>query len=202
MSSTGNNLSNNSNSLKKIGINSIKNNAIENKNINKENTPDICIVSQTKFVNRKDDKNFINEKIVIKPDLNKSIFISNPNHAFFNQANTKSKDLVVISKAEPRKHSNNNRNNNNVLANKNDKKEEEIDIKIKAPKIPDKKEVNKKISKNKNDKINKDKDIELKEKNNENVVDNNKIERENNSKNNSDIKEKVVVPPAKSKAGP
>ena len=194
--------SNNNNSLKKGGPSSTTKNLMENRNLSKENTGDICTLNQPKFVNRKDDKTFINEKMVIKPDPNKSIFKSNPNPAFFNQANTKSKDIVLVSKAEPRKHSNNNRNNNNVLANKNDKKEEEIDIKIKAPKIPDKKEVNKKISKNKNDKINKDKDIELKEKNNENVVDNNKIERENNSKNNSDIKEKVVVPPAKSKAGP
>ena len=203
--SNSNNLSNNANSVKKTGFSSsIKNNLAENKNINKENTPDICTVSQTKFVNRKDDKTFINEKMVIKPDPNKSIFKSNPNPAFFNQANKKSKDIVLVSKAEPRKPPNNNNNiNNNVLPNKTDKNNEETEIKKKTPKIPDKKEANKNISINKNNKIDKDKDIETKEKKNEKEInDNNKIEPENNSKNDSDIKEKVISPPVKSKAGP
>ena len=78
----------------------------EHRNSNKDNN-DITAISQTKFVNRKDDKTFINEKMVIKPDPNKSIFKSNPNPAFFNQANNKkSQDIVVVSKGEPPKFSN------------------------------------------------------------------------------------------------
>ena len=73
------------------------------KNQQKENSNDLGNINPSKLVNRKDDKTFINEKMVIKPDPNKSIFKSNPNPAFFNQANNKSKDIVLVSKAEPRK---------------------------------------------------------------------------------------------------
>ena len=201
----------NTNLLKKAGFSSTMKNLNENKNINKEkenNAGDICIVSQTKFVNRKDDKTFINEKMVIKPDPNKSIFKSNPNPAFFNQANTKSKDIVLVSKGEPRKNSNTNNENKST-------DNEIIDIKIKPQKLPEKKiekkEQNntKKNIPNKNDKL--DNETEKKEKNEEKETkeivenkENNKQETTTNSTNttnNNIIKEKTE-PVNKNKAGP
>ena len=49
--------------------------------------------------------------MVIKPDPNKSIFKSSPNPAFFNQANKKSKDIVLVSKGDSQKFKNNSINN-------------------------------------------------------------------------------------------
>ena len=163
--SISNNSNNNANQIRR-GSNT--KNAGENKNSNKENN-DICSVSQTKLVNRKDDKTFINEKMVIKPDPNKSIFKSNPNPAFFNQANTKSKDIVLVSKGEPRKITNNDEKPNNEV----------IDIKIKtpAPKNVEKKEINKKVLPHKSDKNNND--LDVKEKYIENKqIDSSKKEKE------------------------
>ena len=164
--------SNANNNIKKPGLSSTMKNFVENKNLNKENTNDICTVSQTKFVNRKDDKTFINEKMIIKPDPNKSIFKSNPNPAFFNQANTKSKDIVLVSKAEPRKSTNNNKLKTKAEQNNNENQNnEQIDIQIKAPKIP-KNEDNKNINPNQKDKDNKI--SENKDKNNEIIQNENK----------------------------
>ena len=95
---------------------------LDNKNTLSNLNENISVsISQNKFVNRKDDKSFINEKMVIKPDPNKSIFKTNPNPAFFNQAKNKSKDLVVLVAKEPKK------KESIVKANdekKNEKKEE------------------------------------------------------------------------------
>ena len=188
---------NNINSNKKTGLSSTLKNSSENKNINKEGANDICTISQTKFVNRKDDKTFINEKMVIKPDPNKSIFKSNPNPAFFNQANTKSKDIVLVAKPEPRRNSNNNNLNNEIEKNNNENKNnEQIDIKIKMP-TPN-------ISKNEDNRnvkpIKKEKDIkesENKEKNNEIQQNENKNQPENKNK------EKMTqLPGNKKKTGP
>ena len=145
-----NNMTNNSIS-KKIGLSSnIKNNNMRESN---EQPP----ISQTnnKLVNRKDDKTFINEKMVIKPDPNKSIFKSSPNPAFFNQANKKSKDIVLVSKSDSQKYKNNIKNNNNNT--KTEEKEKEIKIEIKEnpkdKKTEEKKEnvVNTNLEKNKNE---------------------------------------------------
>ena len=200
------------NSLKKGKQSSTTKNLMENRIFNKENTGDICTLNQPKFVNRKDDKTFINEKMVIKPDPNKSIFKSNPNPAFFNQANAKSKDIVLVSKGEPRRNS-----NNNNLPKKVDKiveNENNEELEIKSPKIEDKKnndikdsdkkDINKKISANKNTKKNKDEEPKEKENEKDQLDDNDnniKIEEENNANNNI-IKEKVEVPVNKGKAGP
>ena len=124
-----NNMSNNINSIKKPGFNTTVKNVPENKNINKDTNNDITAISQTKFVNRKDDKTFINEKMVIKPDPNKSIFKSNPNPAFFNQANKQSKDIVLVSKGEPKKPQNNNKIEKIEEVNNEDTNNEQIDIK-------------------------------------------------------------------------
>ena len=140
-----NNMTNNSIS-KKAGLSSnIKNNNMRESN---EQPP----ISQTnnKLVNRKDDKTFINEKMVIKPDPNKSIFKSSPNPAFFNQANKKSKDIVLVSKSDSQKYKNNINNNT-----KTEEKEIKIEIKEnpKDKKTEEKKDnvVNTNVEKNKNE---------------------------------------------------
>jgi len=66
-----------------------------------------------KYVNRKKDYSFVNQKMVIKPDPNKSIFNSNKNMAFFNQAENQNNDVIVISKDIP----NDNRKNFNTFNN-------------------------------------------------------------------------------------
>ena len=196
------NNSNNNNSLKKMGLGSTSKILNEHRNSNKDNN-DITAISQTKFVNRKDDKTFINEKMVIKPDPNKSIFKSNPNPAFFNQANNKkSQDIVVVSKGEPPKFS-----NIDISSNIN-KIEENEDIKpnIKPQNVINKKEPSKKeLSFQRKDISN---EPEIPEKKEEIKTD--KIEPESINSNETPesskaslIKEKVVQqPPAKSKAGP
>ena len=194
-------------SMKKAGFSSTMKNLGENKNTNKDkdNVADICIVSQTKFVNRKDDKTFINEKMVIKPDPNKSIFKSNPNPAFFNQANTKSKDIVLVSKGEPRRNSNSNNNNlPNKTNEKNNNDKEIIDIKIKPPKLVDKKvdknEIIKKNIPNQNDKKNNESESKPKTIENEQKETNNQPTT-NNTTDSNIIKDKIE-PPNKKKVGP
>ena len=49
-----------------------------------------------KYVNRKKDFSFVNQKMVIKPDPSKSIFNSNMNMAFFNQDKNLNGDVIVI----------------------------------------------------------------------------------------------------------
>ena len=205
--SNSNNSNNNINLLKKNANTSTVKNLGENKNANKDNTNDICATSQAKLVNRKDDKTFINEKMVIKPDPNKSIFKSNPNPAFFNQANTKSKDIVLVSKGEPRKIPNiNNEKNTNNKTNKNNEenaKNEVIDIKIKPPKIAEKKDTNKKNIINKNDNIKTE--SETKEKPIENKKSDNIIKEKEKEKENEKIIKDKPEPPQnqnKNKTGP
>ena len=199
------NSSNNNNSLKKMGLSSTSKILNEHRNSNKDNN-DITAISQTKFVNRKDDKTFINEKMVIKPDPNKSIFKSNPNPAFFNQANNKkSQDIVVVSKGEPPKFS-----NIDIVSNVN-KIEENEDAKpnLKPPKVVNKKEPSRKeLSFQRKDNNNEPEIQEKNEKKEE--IKTNKIEPETINSNETPesskaniVKEKVVQqPPVKNKAGP
>ena len=114
---------------KKTGLNSNIRTNIRESN---EQTP--INQNSNKLVNRKDDKTFINEKMVIKPDPNKSIFKSSPNPAFFNQANKKSKDIVLVSKSDSQKYQNN----------INNKKVEENEIKIEIKEKPNDKKVEEK----------------------------------------------------------
>ena len=66
----------------------------------------------------KKSNNFVNEKMIIKPDPNKSIFKAVPNPGFFNQANQKNNDIVIMPKKKPKQIiSNNNKNINNKLSN-------------------------------------------------------------------------------------
>ena len=77
----------------------------------------------------KKSNNFVNEKMVIKPDPNKSIFKAIPNPAFFKQGNKKSNDIVVMAKGKPIK-ANQNINvieNNENKLNKNNFNEQSED---------------------------------------------------------------------------
>ena len=123
---------NSGNITKKTGMSSSIKNNLDKNNIkeNNENTQNNQITNQNKFVNRKDDKTFINEKMVIKPDPNKSIFKSSPNPAFFNQANKKSKDIVLVSKGDSQKFKNNSINNSQnqeIIINIKEKNKIDID---------------------------------------------------------------------------
>ena len=75
-----------------------------NSNINNINNNNINTFNHNKFVNRNDDNTFINEKMKILPDPNKSIFRTNPNSAFFNQGKNKKDDIIVMAKGEPLKY--------------------------------------------------------------------------------------------------
>ena len=146
---------------KKAGLNStLKTNSEKNNDNNTSN--------QVKFVNRKDDNTFINEKMVIKPDPNKSIFKSLPNSAFFNQAK-KSKDIVLVSKGDPSKYKN---NINKENANNNNEKKDEIVIKIKEPKPIADKNVN--DAKKENTEVKEDKEL---------ISNKEKVEKEEKTKN-------------------
>ena len=123
---------NSGNITKKTGMSSSIKNNLDKNNIkeNNENTQNNQTINQNKFVNRKDDKTFINEKMVIKPDPNKSIFKSSPNPAFFNQANKKSKDIVLVSKGDSQKFKNNSINNSQnqeIVINIKEKNKTDID---------------------------------------------------------------------------
>jgi len=66
----------------------------------------------------KKSNNFVNEKMKIKPDPNKSIFKAIPNPAFFGQGKKNNNDIVVLAKGKPiRTYQNNNSNKN--TSNKN-----------------------------------------------------------------------------------
>ena len=74
-----------------------------------------------KYVNRKKDLSFVNQKMVIKPDPSKSIFNSNMNMAFFNQDKNLNGDVIVI----PNENRNNYNTYNNFYKPKFDKDEKE-----------------------------------------------------------------------------
>ena len=195
------NLTNN-NSSNKIGFN-----LNEYRNSIKDNN-DICALSQTKFVNRKDDKTFINEKMIIKPDPNKSIFKSIPNSAFFNQANKKSNDIVIVSKGEPPKFNSINNNNNNLHMiekkgkdNKKDMNNNNINEKIQ--KNINKKDNNKKLLPDKKGKQNNDSEtLEKKFINEQFIKKNNNIQNEIKKINEYNKKEKEEMTHIKNKFAP
>ena len=189
---------NSGNITKKTGMSSSIKNNLDKNNIkeNNENTQNNQTMNQNKFVNRKDDKTFINEKMVIKPDPNKSIFKSSPNPAFFNQANTKSKDIVLVSKGDSQKFKNNSINNS---------QNQEIVINIKEKNKTD-------MDKNNNEKEKqKEKELEQNikpEEKKENVninINSNKINTNEvniNIKESKENKEKINPPVIKNKVAP
>ena len=141
---------NSGNITKKTGMSSSIKNNLDKNNIkeNNENTQNNQTTNQNKFVNRKDDKTFINEKMVIKPDPNKSIFKSSPNPAFFNQANKKSKDIVLVSKGDSQKFKNNSINNSQnqeIVINIKEKNKTDIDKKKKKKEKQKEKELEQNI---------------------------------------------------------
>ena len=201
---------------KKTGMNSIMKN-----NIKENNSETVSSSQNTKLVNRKDDKTFINEKMVIKPDPNKSIFKSSPNPAFFSQANKKAKDIVLVSKGDPSKFKNNlnNNNKNDIIVQvpkekKETKETNKNDIIVQVPK--EKKEI-KEINKNdiiiqvpkekkievKNDNANKsNNDIssnkeEINNENNINIINKNEIKENEENKEKTNIENHI-----KNKAAP
>jgi hypothetical protein len=80
-----------------------------------------------KYVNRKKDFSFVNQKMVIKPDPSKSIFNSNMNMAFFNQDKNINGDVIVI----PNEKRSNYNTFNNFYKSKFDKDENEEKMKMK-----------------------------------------------------------------------
>ena len=67
-------------------------------NLSKENNKSNLGLKYPKYINRKKDYSFVNQKMVIKPDPNKSIFNSNRNMAFFQQAHKQNDNVIVITK--------------------------------------------------------------------------------------------------------
>ena len=148
-------------------------------------------IPHNKLVNRKDDNTFVNEKMKIRPDPNKSIFKSNPNSAFFNQAkNNKKNDIIVMAKGDPSKYNyiQNEQNlikepssNNKNLVNKT----KDVLEKSKTSNNFDNKENPKKTKIDINDNNNENKNENSKINNNDNKYKNNyskKNERENKYK--------------------
>ena len=66
--------------------------------LSKDNDRNEFELKYPKYINRKKDLSFINQKMVIRPDPNKSIFNSNKNMAFFQQANNQKGDIIIIPK--------------------------------------------------------------------------------------------------------
>ena len=71
----------------------------------------------------KKSSNFVNEKMIIKPDPNKSIFKAVPNSAFFNQKNQKNNDIVILAKKRPQNINETNKNNNTIKEETNEMNE-------------------------------------------------------------------------------
>ena len=146
-------------------------NIIANTNNNMNNN--INTFNHNKFVNRNDDNTFINEKMKIRPDPNKSIFRTNPNSAFFNQGKNKKEDIIVMAKGEPLRYNydefaniqNNktNENKENYITKNKTQMEKQINM---VENVQNKNEINKynneiktKYIKNKNVKQNENKKI-------------------------------------------
>ena len=135
-----------------------------NSNINNinNNNNNINTFNHNKFVNRNDDNTFINEKMKIRPDPNKSIFRTNPNSAFFNQGKNKKDDIIVMAKGEPLKY-----NYDEFISPQNEQVNE---------------------NKNKENNISKNK---IKPENQQNKLENSKIKNDKN-KYNKEIKTKYI----------
>ena len=106
--------------------NTIKTNEFQKKLNNETNTVESNITGATSNQNKikgKKSNNFVNEKMIIKPDPNKSIFKAVPNSAFFNQGNQNNKDIVVMAKKKPAKINEINKNNNIIKEENNEKNE-------------------------------------------------------------------------------
>ena len=142
------------------------------------------------MVNRNDDNTFINEKMKIRPDPNKSIFRTSPNSAFFNQGKKNKEDIIVMAKGDPIKYDYSQINNDKINTN-NDNNEinnEQNYIKQK-PNVENNININNNIKESSEKKINNKYKKEIKTKY---VRNKEKINEKNNySKNNNNNNKKV-----------
>ena len=151
-------------------------------------------INHNKLVNRKDDNTFVNEKMKIRPDPNKSIFRASPNSAFFNQAKNKNNDIIVMAKGDPTKFNyNENDNEDKIIENPpspfspNNNNNKIKNLNNTQPIIQNKK-ISKTIDNENNNNSNKVKKINktvLKEKNNYENDFKNKLKNDNNNDNNN-----------------
>ena len=150
----------------------------------------------------KKSNNFVNEKMKIKPDPNKSIFKAIPNPAFFSQGNKKNNDIVIMVKEKPKNIVQNNIiNKNKNTINNNEKQikknnlpqnednnnninyivnKDKNDININKNKINDNDNINNSRFSNKNEKPKEDLRYKnMFDNNNEKENENEKMEEEN-----------------------
>ena len=137
-------------------------------------------ITHNKFVNRKDDNTFVNEKMKIRPDPNKSIFKTSPNSAFFDQAkNNKKNDIIVMAKGDPSKYNYNKIEQDIIKELPSNKK----NIVNKTPKILQNNKMSNNYGNKENTKINKveisDDNYEKSKINNKNKYNSNKYEQKN-----------------------
>ena len=158
-----------------------------NNNINLNN-----LGNNNKMVNRNDDNTFINEKMKIRPDPNKSIFRTSPNSAFFNQGKKNKEDIIVMAKGDPIKYDYSQINNDKINTN-NDNNEinnEQNYIKQK-PNVDDNININNNIKESSEKKINNKYKKEIKTKyvrNKEKINEKNNYSKNNNNNNNNNKK--------------
>ena len=181
---------NNNNNNNQGEENNIKTGLIQSKFSNETNTNTVGtgIVSngantQNNKLKGKKSSNFVNEKMIIKPDPNKSIFKAVPNSAFFNQGNQKNTDIVIMPKKKPPK-INNNINNNLLIKEENEIKEnKEINNKkkedLRYKNMFKNEDINNKIEKNEN--LDEEDNIIINDDYNENII-NNVIDYDNSKK--------------------
>ena len=181
---------NNNNNNNQGEENNIKTGIIQSKFSNETNTNTVGtgIVSngantQNIKLKGKKSSNFVNEKMIIKPDPNKSIFKAVPNSAFFNQGNQKNTDIVIMPKKKPPK-INNNINNNLLIKEENEIKEnKEINNKkkedLRYKNMFKNEDINNKIEKNEN--LDEEDNIIINDDYNENII-NNVIDYDNSKK--------------------
>ena len=181
---------NNNNNNNQAEENNIKTGIIQSKFSNETNTNTVGtgIVSngantQNIKLKGKKSSNFVNEKMIIKPDPNKSIFKAVPNSAFFNQGNQKNTDIVIMPKKKPPK-INDNINNNLLIKEENEIKEnKEINNKkkedLRYKNMFKNEDINNKIEKNEN--LDEEDNIIINDDYNENII-NNVIDYDNSKK--------------------
>ena len=161
----------------------------------------------------KKSNNFVNEKMKIKPDPNKSIFKAIPNPAFFSQGNKKNNDIIVMAKEKPKNIIQNNNNNNINKKNANINSENKKKDSLQSPEsninyISNKENSNKVNNNKKNEKENEDlryknmfnnkekenmeEDLDNEKENDNNYIDNNDDDNNNNNENYNDVENNEI----------
>ena len=166
--------------------NNINNNI--NYNINLNN-----LGNNNKMVNRNDDNTFINEKMKIRPDPNKSIFRTSPNSAFFNQGKKNKEDIIVMAKGDPIKYDYSQINNDKI--NNNEINNEQNYIKQK-PNVDNNININNNIKESSEKKINNKYKKEIKTKyvrNKEKINEKISYSKNNNNNNNNKKVDSIMI---------